>query len=125
MRYCPKCFNKSLCIQEKGVVHIIINGKQMEKGRFFYKMAEKEVNLLLFKEKIEDFFRWYSEFKNIDPVATIHLVTKKGYCTNGCKFEQDAQFSVIDILISFEEVQKLLLSLGKQYGIGINLAQLR
>ena len=125
MRYCPKCFNKSLRIQEKGVVHIIINGKQMEKGRFFYKMSEKKVNFLFFKEKFEDFFEWYSEFKNIDPIATVNLVTKKGYCTNHCKFEEDSQFSVIDILISSEAVNDLLVSLGKKYGIGINLKQLR
>ena len=125
MRYCPKCFNKSLWIQEKGVVHIIINGKQMEQGRFFYKMSEKEVNLLLFKEKFEDFFKWYSDFKNIEPITRVDLVTKKGYCTNNCKFEPNLQFSVIDILISSETVNDLLLSFGTQYGIGINLTQLR
>ena len=125
MRYCPKCFNKSLHIQEKGVVQIIINGKQMEQGRFFYKISEKEVNRLLFKEKFDDFFKWYSEFKNIDPITTVDLVTKKGYCTRNCKFGPDVQFSVIDILISSETVHNLLVSLGKRYGIGINLAQLR
>ena len=125
MHYCPKCFNKSLCIQEKGVVHIIINGKQMEKGRFFYKILERERNLILFEEKFEDFFKWYSDFKNIDPVTTVNLVTKKGYCTNKCKFEPDLLFSVIDILISSEVVNNLLVALGKKYGIGINLTQLR
>ena len=125
MHYCPKCFNKSLRIQGKGVVHIIINGKQMDKGRFFYVMSEKKVNYLLFKEKFESFFQWYSDFKNIDPITTVHLVTKKGYCTNRCKFESNSQFSVIDILISSEEVNDLLVSLGKRYGIGINLGQLR
>ena len=125
MHYCPKCFHKSLCIQEKGVVHIIINGKQMEKGRFFYKVSEGDNNLLLFKEKFEDFFQWYSGFKNIDPVTTVNLVTKKGYCTKKCKFESDLLFSVMDILISSEKVNELLVSLGKKYGIGINLTQLR
>ena len=97
----------------------------MEKGRFFYKIPEAEVNLLLFKEKIEDFFRWYSEFKNIEPITTVNLMTKKGYCTHNCKFESDVQFSVIDILISSEAVHDLLVSLGKKYSIGINLTQLR
>ena len=125
MRYCPKCLNKSLDIHEKGVVHIIINGKRMERGRFLYKTATQGGNQALFEEKFNEFFQWYSEFQNIEPITSVHLVTKKGYCKYNCKFEPDVMFSVIDILISSKEVSDLLVSMGKRYDIGINLVELR
>ena len=39
--YCPKCFNDSLSLCGHGVVNIIINGKQMDAGRFLYNLERQ------------------------------------------------------------------------------------
>ena len=39
--YCPKCYNNSLSMASRGVVDIIINGKQMDAGRFLYNINKE------------------------------------------------------------------------------------
>lgn len=124
MLYCPVCLNKSLTVQGKGVVEITINGKHMDAGRFYYLADKPDQNKRELKEKIEEFFKWYSNFRNIDPIRTVQLVTSSAICDNNCIFKPNSRFSVVGILFSIKEVQEIIKSLGMKYQMKIEITSM-
>ncbi len=121
--YCPKCLNNNLSLCSRGVVHLIVNGKQMDAGRFLFNMSkeDKEDIQKAFRIKLEEFFVWYSTFKNKDPITRIEVCSGDFKCESGCRVDINSRFSVIDILISKKVVVKFLDDLGKQYNLRVEL----
>ena len=121
--YCPVCLNNSLKISSRGVVHLRINGKQMDTGRFLYNIdrESKEVLLQNFRDKIEEFFRWYSSFQNIKPIQTIDICSSDYICENGCIIPVNKKCSVIDVLLSKKIVKEIFEEFGEKYRIEIEL----
>ena len=123
--YCPKCLNNTLAINSRGVVHLMINGKKMDSGRFlfnFSEMTNKEF-LETFTEKIENFFKWYSNFQNQEPIAVVELFTSDFTCEEGCPIPIEHYVSVIDLLIKKDTLNQLLSSSAKKYNMTIELKE--
>lgn len=124
--YCPGCFNNSLLLKRSGVVNVIVNGKQMDAGRFLFHFDgegpeghEKFMHNL--EVKIEEFFRWYQNFKNKESIKTIHLWTNDVQCENRCKLPLDQKFSLIDVVVTFSELNEIIQRLAPRYGMQIEL----
>lgn len=119
--YCPSCFNDSLFIKPKGVIEVKINGKQMDTGRFLFNLSDskkQEVVIDLFK-KLNDFFKWYSSFKNADPIKKIELVTSDFRCDGGCIVSLDKTFSIVGVLIPEEILKEKVTQLCQHYKLSI------
>ena len=119
--YCPSCFNNTLTLSKNGVVHIIINGKKMDTGRFLYSL-ERGREEALYKDlrlKVGEFFEWYSNFQNREPIKKVELVSYDMNCENGCRFNPGQNFSIIDVLIPKAKIATILKELGKKYALEI------
>lgn len=122
--YCPKCLNNTLAINSRGVVHLMINGKKMDSGRFLFNFGEmtKTEFLDTFTEKIESFFKWYSNFQNQEPIAVVELYTSDLTCEDGCIIPIEHYVSVIDILIKKDTLLKILSEAAESYQMTIELS---
>jgi len=123
--YCPKCFNNNLSICSHGVIHLIVNGKQMDAGRFLYNLKKEDLPEIQksFHLKLEEFFEWYSNFKNKQAITKIEVCSGDFVCENGCHIDINSRFSVIDVLISKKSIINFLNDLGIKYKLHIELKQ--
>ncbi len=124
--YCPKCFNNSLRICSKGVINIAINGKQMDAGRFLFNFETQEKSNQFkpaLKAKVEEFFKWYSNFQNKEPVNFVAIDTSDMVCEEGCVISANSKFSIIDILLTKDELRQVLDQEAKRWGIEIKLEE--
>lgn len=122
--YCPVCFNETLKLKGSGVVQLIVNGKQMDAGRFLYSLnSEKHEISSQFRKKMEEFFKWYSNFKNQDPIQKVQLLTGDISCDSGCRLPLNIKVSVAGILVSSAEMKKTLDQLGQKYRMTIELIE--
>ena len=121
--YCPKCLSQTLFIQPKGVVDIYINGKKRDNGRFLYNMdpAYEEEVFNDFKAKAEEFFKWYSDFKNKETIEYVELLTVDVKCDNNCRFSPMERFSAVDTVISSEAILEVFSELGEKYNLDVEL----
>lgn len=123
--YCPSCFNNTLQLSKTGVVNVVINGKQMDAGRFLYnlKSHKKERIIKDFETKLMEFFEWYSQFQNREAITKISLCSSDFLCEQGCRIGMNQKFSVVDILIPKKLLLQKLHSLGEQYHLQIELSE--
>lgn len=123
--YCPKCFNNNLSLCSHGVVHIIVNGKKMDAGRFLFNTGKEDAERIQkdFRAKLEEFFIWYSQFQNKEPITRIEVCSGDFKCANGCLINMHSRFSVINILISKKIIVQFLSELGDKYKLNIELKE--
>lgn len=121
--HCPKCFNDSLRMASRGIVHITVNGMQKDNGRFLYNCEKQTTEEIgeSFKAKLEEFFKWYSTFQNKDPIKVVQIVSSDFSCEEKCKLNITQKFSILDILIPYEQTEKIIKELGKIYNMEIQL----
>lgn len=121
--YCPKCFNDSLYIKPKGVVHLIINGKQMDAGRFLFNQDESKKEYIVddFTLKIREFFSWYSNFQNKQPIEVVEICTGDVKCESGCHIDLNLKFSVIGDILPRKVVSDIMDKMSKKYNIKTEL----
>jgi hypothetical protein len=121
--YCPICFNDTLGLKKSGVVHLIINGKQMDAGRFLFNREQDRPDVVLrdFSSKIEDFFKWYSSFQNQLPITEIYISTSDFECHKGCKIPMSNKFSIVDTLIPRKDIMGVLDKMAEKYQLKIEL----
>jgi hypothetical protein len=64
--YCPVCFQNTMKIRSNGVIKLAFNGKSRNTSLFTYNLQKETTEQLEAKlrEKIVDFFSFYSEFAN-------------------------------------------------------------
>ncbi len=115
--------NNSLRINPKGVVDIAINGKKRDSGRFIFYRAESERAAMLadFQLKCKEFFQWYSNFQNKDPIHRLELTTSDVRCENGCKFTAMERFSAIGTVIDTKTIKEVVDKLGEEYNLKVEL----
>lgn len=122
--YCPKCLEDGLFLKSRGVVELVINGKQMDAGRFLFNRdtSKKEEIYSDFKKKLEEFFSWYSQFKNPEPIQVVELSTADFKC-EGCGFSPSFKhrFPIADVLIPQAFVVKCLKEQAEKYKLDIKL----
>lgn len=121
--YCPVCFADTLYMKPRGVITTIINGKQMNTGRFLFNDIKDSHTEMLgkLKAKVEEFFKWYSSFQNKDPITKFGLYSSDFSCKKECKIPINTRISIIGILFTPDEVNKILLELGTKYKMKIEL----
>jgi len=122
--YCPKCFNSTLALNNRGVVDLIINSKQMDAGRFLFNLESNNREKIIqdFRLKLEEFFEWYSGFKNIEPIQYVEVCTADFKCTN-CQYVPGLKnrYSIIDSLIPQKIMIQSLQELSTKYHLELKL----
>lgn len=124
--YCPVCYNNSIVVADKGVINVIINNRQMDAGRFLFnnkrggKDSQEEL-LKSFTAKVEEYFQWYSTFKNAQTIQKIILSSNNLICSNNCKIPTSMRYDVTTMIFTEQEIKQVLTKLGKKYGIQIDL----
>ncbi len=121
--YCPVCLNNTLYIKSRGVMNIVVNGKQMDSGRFLYDFERDRSHFISdLSTKLEEFFKWYSNFQNIETITKVEISTIDVSCESGCHMPPATKYSVFDgNQLKKVEVGKILSSLGKKYNLEIEL----
>ena len=82
---------------------------------------DKEELLESFQTKCHEFFKWYSNFKNKDPIEYVEIVTVDIVCDNNCSFSPTERFSAVDIVIKRDDIQEIFDELGDVYKMEIKL----
>jgi len=123
MLYCPVCFEETLFLKPRGVIVTVINGKQMDTGRFLFNELKDSPNERLreLERKIEEFFKWYSTFQNKEPISSFGLYSPDFLCKNACKIPINTRISIIGIVFLPEDVQEIIERLAGQYGLKTKL----
>ena len=120
-QYCPKCFSDKLLISTSSVIHVLINGMQMDSGRILYNPNKKNET---FKEelitKIKDFCNWYQSLQNKTPIRNIKIFSSDYRCGNKCVL-RGTKISIINDLISSRELMSIINTIVKSYDVTLDL----
>jgi hypothetical protein len=123
--YCPVCFQNTLKVRSTGVVKLAFNGKSRNTSLFTYnlqKETQEQLNAKL-REKVVDFFSFYSEFNNKAPIKNFEAYSSDFLCTNACKIDvMNTRVSVVGLIYPFQTVKSILTEEGKKFGIDIQVS---
>ena len=121
--YCPVCFCNSLTTDERGVAHLSINGKRRDSGRILFSdVPEEKVKFVrTFTKKVKEFFDWYDQLTNKDPIRSVELITPNVKCSNKCQLPPHAFFPVTEELIPKVKLREIVYSTGEKYDFKIKL----
>lgn len=122
--YCPVCFQNTLKIRSNGVVKLAFNGKSRSTSLFTYNLQKETQEQLLTKlrEKVVEFFSFYSDFKNLTPIKTFEAYSGDFMCTNSCKIDMlNTKVSVVNLIFTPVEVMKILETEGKKFNIPVEV----
>jgi hypothetical protein len=112
-------------IRSSGVIKLSFNGKSRNTSLYTYnlqKESEEQLEAKL-REKIVDFFSFYSEFNNKAPIKTFEAYSADFICTNTCKLDMmSTKVSVVGIVYPVPTVKAMLQTEGKKFGIDIDVA---
>lgn len=120
--YCPVCFQNTMKIRSSGVVKLSFNGKSRNTSLFTYNLQKETQEQLdaKLREKIVDFFSFYSEFANKTPIKVFEAYSADFVCTNNCKLDiMNTKVSVVGIMYPQQKVRAMLNEEGKKFGIEI------
>ncbi len=124
LMYCPVCFQNHLKIRSNGVVKLAFNGKSRSTSLFTYNLQKESQEQLLSKlrEKVVDFFSFYSEFQNKPPIKSFEAYSADFLCTSGCKIDvMNTKVSVVNIIFTPDQVKKILKEEGSKFEIEIQV----
>ena len=122
--YCPVCFQNTLKIRSSGVIKLTFNGKSRNNSLFTYNLQKEtqEQQIEKLREKIVDFFSFYSEFNNKTPIKNFEAYSADFLCTNECKIDMmHTKVSVVGIVYSAPLVKKILKEEAQKFGIEIEV----
>jgi len=121
--YCPECFNHSCYLKTKGKISIYFDGKQRTSGQFIYNLEDQRVDQIqsVMREKLEEYFEWYSGFKNKKPLEKVDLISSDFACENGCGAGDLGKFSVVGVLFSEKFFNNLVEELAAEYDVPLDL----
>lgn len=120
--YCPVCFQNTMKIRSSGVVKLSFNGKSRNTSLYTYNLQKETQEQLEAKlrEKIVDFFSFYSEFQNKAPIKNFEAYSADFLCTNNCKIDiMNTKVSVVGVIYPIAVVRKILQEEGNKFGIEI------
>ena len=122
--YCPVCFQNTMKIRSNGVVKLSFNSKSRNTSLYTYNLQKETHEQLLGKlrEKIVDFFSFYSEFTNKTPIKTFEAYSGDFVCTNHCKIDMlNTKVSVVGVIYTVTEVKAMLQDEAKKFGLDIEV----
>lgn len=111
-------------IKSNGVVKLAFNAKSKNSSLFTYNLQKETQEQLLAKlrEKVVDFFSFYSEFNNKSPIKNFEAFSSDFMCTNSCKIDMiNTKVSVVGVVYTVQEVKTILAEEGKKFGIDIEV----
>jgi len=121
---CPVCFESSLELEPRGVVDIVLNRRHLEKGRILFNQLRQEHDQQFKNDLIDrlaEYFAWRSKLKHPTPIKSFDLFSSSFHCIHRCKIDLRYRFSVIDLLISTDQVRSILEMLSKEYNIDLTI----
>ena len=98
----------------------------MDAGRFLFNLENEEKSKQFkpaLKVKVQEFFKWYSNFQNKEPINLVAIDTSDMMCEHGCVITAKSKFSIVDILLSKSELLELLDQEANRWGIEIKIAE--
>jgi hypothetical protein len=121
--YCPMCFNDTLKIASSGVVKLTFNGKSKSTSQFFYNLNQDSSKEIIEKLDfiIKDYFVYYSNFQNKDPIESVEAVSIDFICRNGCILNVSHKVNVIGLIFDKKDLIESLEKMGKKYSLDIKL----
>jgi len=111
-------------IKSNGVVKLAFNGKSKNSSLYTYNLQKETQEQLLAKlrEKVVDFFSFYSDFNNKSPIKNFEAFSADYLCTNACKMDMiNTKVSVVGVIYTVTEVKNILMEEGKKFGITIEV----
>jgi hypothetical protein len=111
--YCPDCMNDTLKLKKNGVIEVFINGKSLSTGRFIFnqiKDSQDDIKNNIY-QKIEEYLLWCNNLQNKPPITNIELLTADFFCENQCTFMPGFKHSIIEIIITQQELIDLVTKL--------------
>ena len=102
------------------------NSKAKSTSQFFYDLrreTQEEINKK-FRSVIEEYFAWYSEFQNKDPITEVKLYSADFVCSNRCSNAGTAQHSVVDLIIPKKHALLTLIECAEKFQIELKLTSL-
>ena len=122
--YCPVCFQNTLKLRSSGVIKLSFNGKSRNNSLYTYNL-QKETQQQLdakLREKIVDFFGFYSQFVNKAPIKNFEIYTSDFLCLNNCKMDRvSTKVSLVGMLYPLAVVRKILDEEAQKFGISIEV----
>lgn len=117
--YCPVCFNDTLKIASSGVVKLTFNGKAKATSQFYYNLNEDTDEEILAKLEtvVKDYFTYYGNFQNKDPIREVEAVSIDFKCDNGCVLNVNNRVNVIGLIFSKQEIKTIMEKLAPRYNI--------
>lgn len=112
-------------VKSNGVIKLAFNGKSKNSSLYTYNLQKETQEQLLakLKEKVIDFFSFYSEFNNKSPIKNFEAYSADFLCTNSCKMDMiNTKVSVVGVIYTVGEVKKLLQDEGDKFGISIEVS---
>jgi hypothetical protein len=112
-------------VKSNGVIKLAFNGKSKNSSLYTYNLQKETQEQLLakLKEKVVDFFSFYSEFNNKSPIKNFEAYSADFLCTNNCKMDMiNTKVSVVGVIYTVGEVKKLLQDEGDKFGISIEVS---
>jgi hypothetical protein len=112
-------------IRSTGVIKLSFNGKSRNTSLYTYNLQKETQEQLdaKLREKIVDFFSFYSEFNNKTPIKNFEAYSSDFMCTNACKLDMmSTKVSVVGIIYPPALVKSMLQEEGKKFGILIEAA---
>jgi hypothetical protein len=122
--YCPVCFQNTMKIRSNGVIKLAFNGKSRNTSLYTYNLQKETQEQLLAKlrEKVVDFFSFYSEFNNKSPIKNFEAYSADFMCTNNCKMDMiSTKVSVVGVIYKPIEVKTIFEEEGKKFAIPVEV----
>jgi len=121
--YCPVCFQDTLKIRSSGVIKLSFNGKSKNTSLFSYNLQKETQEQLegKLREKIREFFGFYSELNNRTPIKNFEAYSSDYMCIDGCSISITTRVSVIEVILPLKRIEQILTEEGSKFGIVISL----
>lgn len=105
------------------MIKLSFNSKSRNNSLFTYNLQKEtqEQQLAKLREKIVDFFSFYSEFNNRTPIKNFEAYSSDFQCINGCKIDMNTKVSVVGLVFMPTKVKEMLVEEGKKFGIEIEV----
>lgn len=121
--YCPVCLNDTLKLASSGVAKFTFNGKAKSTSQFFYNVNQDKKEQLAQKleDVIKDYFSYYSNFQNKDPIKFVEAYSIDFKCKNKCVINVNHKVNIIGVLFQVESLEEALIKMGQKYNIPLDL----
>ena len=121
--YCPVCFDQKLYLRPSGKGFLALNGKQMSTAIFLFNTERQDPSEILanLEEKIEEIFKWYKGFNNVDKIEKFEVFSSEFDCDNGCAIPASSKISLIGPLVERNAYKASLTKLAEKYSLRLEL----